>query len=290
MKIKLSFLLICIIILSSCHNTSNDKKPVITVTVEPLRFFTEAIAGDKFKVVSMVPEGNSPETYDPTPQQMVNLSKSKAYLRIGYIGFEQNWISKLQKNYPKLPFYDTSIGINFIYQQCSHNHSNITDEHHQQGVEPHVWNSPENANIIAKNIYNALCELDEKNTEYYRNRLDSLNNVINETDKTIRSIITEADRAFIIYHPALTYFARTYGLEQISIEEGGKEPSPAHLQSLVRLCKEKNINIIFVQQEFDSRNAMTLAEELNVKVVPINPLNYNWSEELINTAKALCTK
>jgi histidinol-phosphate/aromatic aminotransferase/cobyric acid decarboxylase-like protein len=46
----------------------------------------------------MVPEGSSPETYDPTPQQMVSLSKSTAYLRIGYIGFEQSWIDKLQEN------------------------------------------------------------------------------------------------------------------------------------------------------------------------------------------------
>ena len=55
-----------------------DGKPVITVTIEPLRYFTEAIAGDCFEVVSMVPKGSSPETYDPTPSQLISLSKSTA--------------------------------------------------------------------------------------------------------------------------------------------------------------------------------------------------------------------
>lgn len=282
--------IICLLLAVSCKNTERNDKPTITVTVEPLRYFTEAIAGDKFNVVSMVPEGNSPETYDPTPQQMVNLSKSKAYFRIGYIGFEQSWINKLQENLPKLRFYDTSTGVNLIHQQCSHSHVKQEEEKHSHGVEPHIWNSPENAKIIANNIYNALEELDSENSEYYKNKLDSLTEIIEQTDNKIKSLIVNADKTFLIYHPALTYFARDYGLEQISIEEGGKEPSPTHLQSMIKLCKEKKAKVIFVQQEFDIRNAETIAKELNVEVIPVNPLNYNWAEEMINTAKALCTK
>lgn len=283
--------IICLLLaLSSCRNTEKNDKPTITVTIEPLRYFTEAIAGDKFNVVSIVPEGSSPETYDPTPQQMVNLNKSIAYLRIGYIGFEQSWISKLQENFPELPFYDTSAGVNLIHQQCSHSHGNNGEEKHVHGIEPHIWNSTENAKIIANNICNALEEIDNKNSDYYQHKLDSITEIIERTDNEIRNIISGAEKTFLIYHPALTYFARDYGLEQISIEEGGKEPSPAHLQSLIKLCREKNAKVIFVQQEFDMRNAETIAKELGVRVIPVNPLNYNWTEEMTNTAKALCTK
>ena len=282
------FLPIVILLMTvSCINTENKKEPTITVTIEPLRYFTEIIAGDKFKVISMVPEGSNPETYDPTPQQLVSLNKSTAYLRIGHIGFEQSWIKKLQENTPGLPFYDTSDGIDLIHQACSHSHAH-GDNAHSHGVEPHIWNSPKNASIIARNIYSALSEIDETNSGYYKNRLDSLITIINNVDDKIKSIIPEADKTFLIYHPALTYFARDYGLEQISIEEGGKEPSPAHLQSLIKMCKEKGAKIIFVQQEFDKRNAEIIAQELNVEVIPINPLNYNWPEEMVNTAIALC--
>ena len=75
---KFCFLLLIATLLFSCkqggqQNKKNDDKPVITVTIEPLRYFTEAIAGDEFTVVSMVPKGSSPETYDPTPQQLVDM-------------------------------------------------------------------------------------------------------------------------------------------------------------------------------------------------------------------------
>ena len=77
-------LIVCLF--TACDSKqSTSTKPTLTVTLEPLRYFTETIAGDKFKIVSMVPKGSSSETYDPTPQQLVNLDKSTAYLRIGYI-------------------------------------------------------------------------------------------------------------------------------------------------------------------------------------------------------------
>ena len=60
---KTLFLLSACLLMAACtgrsSQASNDDeaKPVITVTLEPQRYFTEAIAGDKFKVVSMVPIG-----------------------------------------------------------------------------------------------------------------------------------------------------------------------------------------------------------------------------------------
>ena len=64
----------------------------------------------------MVPKGTSPETYDPTPQQLVELARSKAYFRIGYIGFEQAWMDKLTTNAPHLKVFDTSKGIDVIHE------------------------------------------------------------------------------------------------------------------------------------------------------------------------------
>ena len=88
--------ILTLLILCACTNTpQKNDKPIITVTLEPLRYFTEAIAGDNFQVISMVPKGSSPESYDPTPQQLVNLSQSQAYFRIVYICFEQAWMNKL---------------------------------------------------------------------------------------------------------------------------------------------------------------------------------------------------
>ena len=280
---KLIYIL-TLFILSACGNTTQkSEKPILTVTLEPLRYFTEAIAGDNYEVVSMVPKGSSPESYDPTPQQLVNLSKSQAYFRIGYIGFEQAWMKKLEANCPDMKVYDTSQGIDLLRDK-GHWHG---DHFHEGGVEPHVWNSTQNALIIADNIYQALCELDSTHQEDYRKRLDVLKQTIRQTDANVRTLLEKADSTFLIYHPALSYFARDYGLKQVSIEEGGKEPSPAQLKTLIETCRNENVHTIFVQQEFDQRNAQLIANELGVNIVSINPLSYDWVKEMIRIAEAL---
>lgn len=285
---KYILLLTLITLLAACTGQSKQPgsgAPVITVTMEPQRYFTEAIAGNKYSIVSMVPKGSSPETYDPTPGQLVSLGDSKAYLRIGYIGFEQSWMERLLSNTPHLQVFDTSKGINLILE-TGQKHG---DHHHPGGVEPHVWSSTTNALIIARNTYKALTALDKENEPYYLTRYDSLCHRIQRTDTLIRQILATpgASRSFMIYHPALSYFARDYGLHQISIEEGGKEPSPVHLKALIDKCKSEGVRVIFVQPEFDRRNAEIIAQQTGTKVVSINPLSYEWEEELLNVARAL---
>lgn len=277
-------LILLAVLTLSCGQSSQQKqlhqsdKPVITVTIEPLRYFTEAIAGHEFKVVSMVPKGSSPENYDPTPQQLMELSKSKAYFRIGYIGFEQAWMDKLSDNAPHLQFFDTSRGIELIY-----------DETHHEGVEPHVWTSATNASILATNILNAVCALDKEHKSQFIARYDSLMSLIRQTDSIMAATLKqpEADRAFMIYHPSLSYFARDYQLIQIPIETDGKEPSPAQLKKLMETSQKEQVRIIFTQPEFDRRNAEIIAKQINAKVVDINPLAYHWQEEMLNVARAL---
>ena len=280
---KLLYILTLVFLCACGNTTQKSDKPTITVTLEPLRYFAEAIAGEHYDVVSMVPKGSSPESYDPTPQQLVALSRSEAYLRIGYIGFEQAWMKKLEANAPDMKVFDTSQGVDLIRGE-GHWHG---DHFHEGGVEPHIWNSTRNAIIIAENVYGALCELDATHQEDYKNRLDVLKETIRRTDENVRTFLENADSTFLIYHPALSYFARDYGLKQISIEEGGKEPSPAYLKHLIELCRQEKAHVIFVQQEFDQRNAQLIADELGIEVVTINPLSYDWDEEMIRVANAL---
>jgi zinc transport system substrate-binding protein len=129
--------------------------------------------------------------------------------------------------------------------------------------------------------------LDATHQTEYQKRLDALKETIRQTDKNVKALLKNADRTFLIYHPALSYFARDYGLKQISIEEGGKEPSPAQLKALIETCRKENAHTIFIQQEFDQRNAQLIANELGINIVSINPLSYDWAEEMVRVAKAL---
>jgi zinc transport system substrate-binding protein len=85
----------------------------------------------------------------------------------------------------------------------------------------------------------------------------------------------------------LAYFARDYGLEQLAIEFEGKVPTPKHLQKVVETAKAWDIHIVLVQMEFDKENAEILAKETNSKIVRIDPLDYNWPEQIISMTEKL---
>lgn len=275
---RILYLLLLLPLLAACTDNA-PQKPTITVTIEPLRFFTEKIGGNKFDVVTMVPNGASPETYEPTAQQMAALTKSQLYIKAGNLGFERTWSERLKNNAAHLITVNSSEGIN----QLKDNDGGISD--------PHTWTSPTNAIHIAHNIYRALVRIDAKDSAYFRDNLDSLTMQIIQLDNIITAKTASAkSKSFIIYHPSLTYFANEYGLEQLVIEENGREPSAASLARLIDTAKKKNVKLMFLQKEFSNRNISTITNATGVKTVEINPLSYDWEGELLKIANAICTK
>lgn len=286
-------------LLTACV-TKQANETVVTVTIEPQRYFAEKIAGDKFKINCVVPAGQSPETYDPTPQQMIQIGRSIAYLRIGPIGFEQAWMDKIRENNPKLQVFDTSEGMNLLtdtegddhaHEHGTHDHDAHAGEeahHHHGGVDPHIWSSIAGAKAVAWNTLNAFIALDPDNTEYFWQNYNKLVDEIDKTNTEIKQLLAPlTDRTFIIYHPALTYFANEFNLTQLCIEMDGKEPSPAQLKRLVETARANNARVVFIQQEFDQKNAELIAKETGCKLTVINPLAYDWTKEMIHIAKAL---
>lgn len=292
MKLKNIFPTLLLLISAGCGNQHTNER-LVSVTIEPQRYFAEQIAGDKFEINTVVPAGQNPEIYDPTPQQMVQVGKSTAYLRIGHLGFEEQWIGKIAENNNEMQIFDLSEGIELVKGEEGHNHDHDHDHgegaaHSHFGVDPHTWSSVSGAKKIAWNTLNAFLELDKENTQYYWENYNRLIEKIETTEKKISSLVSPlTNRTFIIYHPALTYFANEYNLTQLSIEMEGKEPSPAQLKRLIDTAKESGAKVVFIQQEFDKKNAELVAKETSCNLVVINPLDYNWEKEMIHIAQAL---
>ncbi len=258
--------------LFSCSSpkSSSDAR-IITVSIEPLRYFTQQIVGDSYEVVTMVPKGSSPETYEPTARQMTKLSESILYIKVGNLGFERTWMPRLEANAPHTTIVDASQGI-----------GNNEDD------DPHTWMSTNNALVIARNIYHAVKHINAKDSTVYKRRLDSLCNVIKATNEYAMSLTSQAHcKAFVIYHPALTYFASDYGLEQIAVEEHGREPTAADLQRIISTARSKGVKTMFIQKEFANRNVDVIANAIGATKVEINPLGYDWEKEMKHIADAI---
>ena len=285
------YLIILCVILAGCKGTpqkqadsgkdSETEKPAVTVTVtvtiSPYKYFVDQIAKGKVDVNVMVSNGNNPETYEPYAQQMMELSKSALYLKVGSIGFEQTWMKKLQDNAPDMKVIDTSVGIKPAKTPGGN-------------IDPHVWMSCSNARIIASNILKALCELEPKNKAFFEKNYQSLLSIIDKRDSTIKeSFKKDPDlvRKFVIYHPILTYFARDYQLEQLAIEEEGREPSAAQLKSLIQRARKEKIKFCLIQAEFANRNTTTFINESHTKPMDINPLQGDWNWAMQEAALAV---
>lgn len=286
------YLLLAIVGLSACQGKKEGVTRTISVTIEPQRYFAEKIAGDLFQINCVTPAGQSPETYDPTPQQMVQISQSLAYFRIGEIGFEQAWMKNLQSQNPDMVVFDLSEGMELIKnEEEAHEEGEAHPHHHHGSVDPHIWTSISGARVIAQNTYQAFIKLDPENQEVYRAGYQRLIEEIDSTEAEMKQLLQPlAGTAFIIYHPALTYFAREFGLKQLCIELDGKEPSPAQLKQLLETATQSGAKVVFVQQEFDRKNAELIAKETGCRLVTINPLSYNWHDEMIRLATILAGK
>lgn len=284
----LSVLSLAITALIGCKGKRVESRSnTVFVSIQPLKYFVQFIADSSLQVEVLVPPGSSPELFEPTPQQMAELTQAKAYFSIGLLDFERGMEQKLKDN-AKFRNIDLSQGLDLIKGGCDHHHEHEGHQGHSHAIDPHTWMSAINAKIMAKNIAQNLSALfPEKEAEFTAN-LNRLESHIDSVDNTIRNILTVSGRkTFVIYHPALGYYARDYGLEQLSVEQEGKNPSAKGVMELVKRCKAEGITTILSQSQFDARNAQTIADELAGTVVKVDPLQENWAESMIFIANAI---
>jgi len=284
MKNILSILILLPVLFSCQTSTKKPTEKIVFASILPLQYFTDQITGKSYTCEVMVPPGVGPETYNPTPRQMAEMSKAGAYFANGFLGFEEAYLDKFQSINPSLTFINTSTGVDLIHAE-DHNHG---DMQHEKGVDPHTWSSPEGAKIIAKNIFDGMVKIDPKNKEKFQANLDKLISKIDSVDSAVKSILTNIpSRTFMVFHPALGYFARQYGLEQLSIEFEGKVPTPRHVQNIVLQAKAQKISYIMIQKEFDIENAEIISNETGSKIIQIDPLAYDWPNEMLSLARKM---
>jgi len=275
------------LLVSACDikNVSSDK-PVISVSILPQQYFIEQLAGELAEINVMIPPGASPATYEPSVSQLGKLDRSEVYMRIGSVGFEQSWMNKISSVNPEMKIVDLSEGVEFILEDSGEVENQHEHAHH--GNDPHIWMSIINAEIIARNIHTELLLLFPDKKEYLVARHDQFSLSLDSLHLVISSRLAKLEnRKFMIYHPALTYYARDYELKQYPLEIEGKTPSPAHLREMIDLAITNHISSIFIQSQFDRRNAEVLAAETGSEIISFDPLSLKWDEQMGYIAKQL---
>jgi zinc transport system substrate-binding protein len=238
----------------------------VATSLIPYATIIGALGGERVTVTALVEAGANPHIWEPNPKALKEFSQAQIYFTDSS-GMDKPWIPRF-------------VGVNRNVHIVSFQYTNFLHEHdHDDELDPHLWSSPQVVIAIAPRIAAALMAADPQGMEYYKARLASSLKDLYAFDAELKSKIAKLPqerRKFIVYHPSLGYLARDYGLTQISIEMGGKEPKPQDLAHLVEEAREHGIRTIFVQPQFNKASAASLAKEMDGKVEPIDPLQADW--------------
>ena len=263
---KIYITLLIAILCGGCTSRRPADGEPLYVSILPLRSLVQGIVGDDFDIEVLVPPGASPETFEPTPRQFVGLNKARMVFNVGLIDFENTLLAKVEDQEKVV---NLSRGIELIAGTCSHGSHGHT---HTHGIDPHVWTSPRALQKMAENAYEAIREAYPDSVKYETNyRL--LQQELKALDERTAARIAASDvEYFIIYHPALTYYARDYGLRQIAIEADGKEPSAKQLTQLIRQAREDGVRRILYQSQFPASAVEVIARDIDAQYVEVDPL------------------
>jgi len=287
-RFLLSFLIASMIFSCQTHQELGDK-PVISVSILPQEYFLKQLAGELVEVNVMIPPGASPATYEPTVAQLRKLEQSASYFRIGHVGFELSWMDKIRSVNPEMKVVDLSKGVELIDEMEGPHESHHGHSH--GGTDPHLWLSVANARIIARNIYRELLPMFPDQEDELSRRYEKFTASLDSLQEAIQLKLDGLeDRNFMIYHPALTYFARDYQLIQHSLEIEGKSPSPAHLRAMTDLARDHEITRILIQNQFDRKNAEVLAREIGGELIEFDPLDPSWMDQMLYIAEQFTSK
>lgn len=245
-------------------------KPTIAVSVVPQEAFVEAVAGDLVNIITLIPAGQSPATYDPSAKTMTELQDVDVYFAIGVPTEGTNIIPEIE-GVNKVNLHDL---VDAVYEPRLIGTSR----------DPHIWLSIKRVKIMVEAICTELSAIDPDNQATYEENRDAYLLQLDGAEAAIEAMFEDKTEmtSFIIYHPSFGYFADDYNLDMVSVEEDGKVASISGITSVIDFAVENEIEYIFYQSEFDVSQVEALEEEIEgFQSVQLIPLSNNYIQNLL---------
>ncbi len=258
----------------------------LTVSLEPQRYLLEKIAGPDWTVTALLGRGEDPENFDPSISDLKKLHDSKVYFKTGTLEFEKQLESRMPDG---IRFYDTSVGIDVItgtHGNCRHHDHNIAGHDHEG--DPHTWTSVRNAKIMSRNMLSAMIEISPSDSAVFRENYRRLIAELDSCDSVIASLLEPLKgKAFMVWHPSLSYFARDYGLRQLSMGMDNKEMSARDFKRRIDMVRSEDALVFLVQPDFDTGRSEAIASAAGNRSATINTLVYDMPAELLRISQII---
>ena len=269
-------------LLTACHtaqnknttNSNGDKLSIVT-SFYPVYEFTKNIVGDEGDVKLLVPAGSEPHDYEPSAKDMTTIRNSDVF--VYHNENMETWVNKSKaswkKDNPKI--IEGTQGLLLLpgtEEEHEHNHG---EEGHHHDYDPHTWLSPKMAIKEVEAIEKQLKKLYPQKAQVFGTNSSTYLSKLKKLDEKFSSELQNASqKSFVTQHAAFRYLALDYGLNQIPISglNPDQEPSAARLAELKKYVENNGIEYIYFENNSNNKFAKTLANEANVKMAVLNPL------------------
>ncbi|MFZ5868342.1 MAG: metal ABC transporter solute-binding protein, Zn/Mn family [Thermodesulfobacteriota bacterium] len=298
---RLSVLIALMLIIVLCGILSADAevkpsgKVKVFVSILPMAYFVERVGGSNVEVSVLVGPGQDPHTFEPTPKLMTRMAGARVLFKIGF-PFEQSLIKKIGSTFKNLEVVDLQQGIKLRAmtedekeaEEAKHGHGEAKGrEHsHEAGeMDQHTWLDPQLAKIQARTIADTLVRIDSGNRAQYEKNLKDFEADLDAVhERLTKALAPVKGKSFYVFHPAYGYFGDAYGLKQVPVQIGGKEPSAKQLARLIDSAKKDGVKVIFVQPQFSKKGAEALAKAIGGAVVALDDLAPDYLKNLQDMA------
>ena len=261
-------------LLSSAH-----ARLLVAVTVPAQAWLVKQIAGEHVDVLTLVPAGHVPESTQPGPRNLARYQQAGLHFTVGHpdFFFERRYINP----YRQRSSADTWLSMYEVIEK-------EMPARKLEGSDPHLWTSPSIMMLTADALEKKLARLMPEHVDFFQGNLARLQEKIHSIDEQIRALLAaRGSDKLLVYHPAWGHFCRDYGLLQLAIEEEGKAPGAGSLSSLFKQLKKENIRTIISSPGADQRISSMIADQFNIKMVLVNPMDTDWINMLMMMKPAL---
>lgn len=237
----------------------------VVTTVAPITNIVSNIAGDRVRVVGLVPEGTNSHTFQPRPSDGELLANADLVLVNG-LSLEVPSIEMAQAVKPS----DTEIyelGTNTLASDEWLFDNSFPES--EGKPNPHLWVNPDYAAQYAKLAAEQLILLDPDGKTTYEANLTLFLAQLADLDRVTQAVIETIpaqNRKLLTYHDSWPYWARKYGFDVIGALQPSdfSEPSAREVAALIDQIRESQVPAIFGSEVFPSRIAEQIARESGV--------------------------
>lgn len=271
---------------------ANEKIKVVT-TLFPQYDFVREIAKEKADVSLLLPPGMEAHSYEPSPQDIVNIQKSNIFIYTGE--YMEPWAHRVVESTKgkELVIVDTSKGIELMneeghhdeHEEEHHDEDGKEEHHHHGGKDPHIWLDPVYAQIMVDNIVEGLVKTDPQNENFYKENGEAYKEKLQNLHENFLEAFSKTKYKKIMYggHFAFGYFAKRYGLEYISPYSGfapDAEPTPQRVAELIENMKESGLKVIYYEELIDPKVAKVISEQTGAEMMLLHGAHNVTKEEL----------